>query len=350
VVNKDIRMLAAMLKFLIVCSLAVAAACVQAATGLDELPAQGADGPVTIFYPSSSAEQAVQRGPFTLQAAWRGQAMRGNGHLIVVSHGSGGSAWTYADLARRLVDAGFVVAMPEHQGDNYKDMSKVGPPSWRLRPAEVSRAIDAVAHDERFRPLLDFKQVGIYGMSAGGHAALTLAGGKWSPSLIREHCETHLDDDFQSCVGLALQLRNDAFDGIKKFAARHVIRWRLTDTQWYGHTDPRIRAIVAEVPYAVDFDLATLAKPQVPLGIVQAGQDHWLVPRYHSARVLQACTTCDIVADLPTAGHGSLLSPQPSMLDGTAGQLLRDPPGFDRALVAPAQERIVAFFRRHLLA
>jgi len=343
-------MFAPLVKFLVACSLAVAAACAQAATGLDELPGRGDDGPVTIFYPSSSAEQALRRGPFTLQMAFRGQPVRGNGHLIVLSHGSGGAPWTYTDLAKRLVDAGFVVAMPEHQGDNWKDMSQVGPPSWKRRPLEVSRAIDAVARDARFRPLLSFDNVGMYGMSAGGHTALTLAGGKWSPSVMREHCDAHLDDDFQSCVGLALQLRGDSFDDIKKFAARHVIRWRLTDTQWYGHTDPRIRAIVAEVPYSVDFDLGSLARPQVPLGIVQAGQDHWLAPRYHSARVLKACTTCELVADLPTAGHGSLLSPQPTMLTGTVAQLLRDPPGFDRALVGPTHERIVAFFRKHLLA
>jgi predicted dienelactone hydrolase len=342
-------MLASLIKFLVVCTLALAAACAQAAVGVDELPAHGDDGPVTVFYPSSTPEQALKRGPFTLQAAWRGQAVRGNGHLIVLSHGTGGAPWVHADLATRLVNAGFVVAFPEHQGDNYKDMSKAGPASWKLRPMEVSHAIDTVARDPRFKTLLSFDQVGMYGMSAGGHTALSLAGGKWSPAAMRDHCEEHLDDDFPSCVGVALQLSGGAFDGIKKFTARRVIRWRLTDTQSYGHTDPRIRAIVAEVPYSVDFDMATLAKPQVPLGIVQAGQDQWLTPRYHSARVLKACTTCELVADLPTAGHGSLMSPQPTMLTGTLATLLADPPGFDRALVAPTHQRIVDFFRRHLL-
>jgi predicted dienelactone hydrolase len=197
--------------------------------------------------------------------------------------------------------------------------------------------------------LLSFDQVGMYGMSAGGHTALTLAGGKWSPAAMRDHCEEHLDDDFASCVGAALQLNGGAFDGLKKFTARHVIRWRLKDAQTYGHTDPRIRAIVAEVPYSIDFDMATLAKPNVPLGIVQAGHDQWLTPKYHSLRVLKACTTCEVVADVPSAGHGSFMSPQPTMLTGTIADLLRDPPGFDRALVAPTHERIVAFFRRHLL-
>src|SRR5690349_24648625 len=77
------------------------------------------------------------------------------------------SPWVHADLARTLVEAGFVVALPEHQGDNYRDMSKVGPASWKRRPAEVSRAIDAVSRDARFASLLSADKVGVYGMSAG---------------------------------------------------------------------------------------------------------------------------------------------------------------------------------------
>jgi hypothetical protein len=49
------------------------------------------------------------------------------------------------DLARRLVQAGFVVAIPLHKGDNHRDNGAPGPQSWERRPAEVSAAIDAVA-------------------------------------------------------------------------------------------------------------------------------------------------------------------------------------------------------------
>jgi predicted dienelactone hydrolase len=335
-------------KQLIAGLLLLAAAWAQAGVGLTELPGQQGDGPVTVFYPSSAADQATTRGPFTLQLAPNGPEVRGNGRLVVLSHGSGGNPWVHADLARTLVAAGFTVAMPEHRGDNYRDPSTPGPKSWKMRPAEVSRAIDAVAADPRFAPLLQLDKVGMYGMSAGGHTALSLAGGRWSPSQLLRHCEAHLDEDFQTCVGLALQLRGDFLDGTKKTLARTVMRQRLDDTQWYTHTDPRIRAVVAEVPFAVDFDMSSLAAPPVPLGIVQAGQDRWLTPRFHSGTVLAACKTCELVADVPSAGHGSLLSPQVPRLSGLAADLLNDPPGFDRALVPPVHGRITAFFVRQL--
>ena len=56
------------------------------------------------------------------------------------------------------------------------------------RPHEVSRAIDAVAQDRRFAPLLVLDKVGMYGFSAGGHTALSLADGRWSPALFKQHC------------------------------------------------------------------------------------------------------------------------------------------------------------------
>src|SRR4051812_36131152 len=117
---------------LLACCAAVGA---QAGTGLLQLPAVAGGETLTGFFPTAAADKAVQRGPFTMQLAPDAAPSRGNGRLVVISHGSGGNAWVHSDLAKVLVDAGFVVAMPQHQGDNAGDMSKVGPASWKLRPA-----------------------------------------------------------------------------------------------------------------------------------------------------------------------------------------------------------------------
>ncbi|PJI98550.1 putative dienelactone hydrolase [Acidovorax sp. 69] len=322
----------------------------QAGTGLKELPGIRGDGPVTVFYPSSATDHPVQRGPFSMALAPQGIPVQGNGRLVVISHGSGGNPWVHSDLARALVSAGFVVAFPEHAGDNARNPSTPGPESWKQRPAEVSRAIDAVAQDASLAPLLQLDKVGMYGMSAGGHTALSLAGGRWSPALFKQHCEAHIAEDFSTCVGLITQLKGNFLDGIKKAVALGVIRQRFDDASWQVHEDPRIRAIVAGVPAAADFDFPSLSSPRVPLGLVTAGQDRWLVPRFHSGKVLQVCQTCTVVADLPTAGHGALLSPPPpaQVLDSLATELLGDPPGFDRSLMPQVDARIVAFLAQHL--
>ena len=322
----------------------------QAATGVTVLPAGATDGPITVFYPTAATAMPTQRGPFTVNIAVGGPPERGNGRLIVVSHGSGASAWVYNDLAQHLVASGFIVAVPEHAGDNWHDHSKIGPQSWKLRPLEVSRAIDAITRDDHFAPLVDAQRVGVWGMSAGGHTALALAGGRWSPARLLSHCEAHLADDFAACTGAASTLKGDGWDGLKKMIAMPLIRWHLRgDEAWYGHTDPRIQAIVAGVPVAADFDLATLAKPLVPLGLIQAERDLWLVPKFHSGAVIEACKPCELLASLPTAGHGALLALLPSDNPPRIQRLVADPPGFNRAELPALYGRISAFFNKHLM-
>ena len=330
-------------------ALALLSALAQASVGLTEIAATAVDGPVTLYYPSDATAQPIKRGQFTLTLATQGTPVRGNGRLVVISHGSGGAPWVHADLARSLVEAGFVVAMPEHHADNYKDDSNPGPDSWAMRPLEVSRTIDAVGRDPRFAPLLNLDKVGVYGMSAGGHTALTLAGGRWSPALFKAHCEADLTEDFQACVGLLVRLNGGMLDGPKKWGALTVIRYRFDDATPRVYTDPRVAAVVAGVPFAADFDMASLATPRVPLGLVTAQQDRWLVPRFHSDRVLQACKPCEHIADLPTGGHGALLSPLPAGFTGLVGDMLNDPPGFDRNQMPEVDRKITAFFARHLL-
>ncbi len=321
----------------------------HASMGMSEIAATAEDGPVTLYYPSGSAAQPVKRGFVTLSVAPQGTPARGNGRLVVISHGSGAAPWVHADLARALVEAGFVVAMPQHRGDNYLDDSRPGPESWAQRPAEVSRAIDAVGRDTRFAGLLSLDKVGVYGFSAGGHTALSLAGGRWSPERFRQHCEAHLEEDFQSCVGLITRLTGGPLDGLKKWVARLVIGFKFDDKRPQAHTDPRVVAVVAGAPFAADFDLDTLTAPPVPLGLITLAQDRWLVPRFHSDRVLKACTNCEHIADLPNAGHGALLSPLPPGFTGLLGDMLNDPPGFDRGVLPEVDRKTAAYFTRHLL-
>ena len=333
-------------KYLIACVLAFAAAYAQAGMGTTQL------GTVTVFYPAAAAEQPAQRGPFTMSLAPDAAPVRGNGRLVIVSHGSGGNPWVHTDVARALVDAGFVVAMPTHRGDSRGDTSDAGPVSWKRRPHEVSQAIDAVGADARFAPLLALDKVGVLGQSAGGHTALVMAGGRWSPARFKQHCDANIAQDFHACVGLYTRLRGDALDAVKIKVALGVLRERFDEDEVQSHRDPRIAAAVAGVPAAAHFDHASLAQPAVPLALVTAGLDKWLAPRFHSDRVLAACQPrCELLASLPQGGHSILLSPPPPMavLDPLQQDLLGDPPGFDRAVLRDVDHRIAAFMRKHLL-
>ena len=319
--------------------------------GSAQLP-QADGGSTTVFYPTSASESAITKGPFHLSWASDAPPERGNGRLVVISHGSGGSPWVHVDLARTLVTRGFVVAIPQHSGDNYLDPSSPGPESWVKRPREVSGAIDQVAKDPRLSPILSLDAVGIFGGSAGGHTALTLAGGEWSPARFRDHCMRHIEEDFPSCVGFTTRLRGDWLDGFKVWLARRVIALRFSDDTVQRYLDPRVKASVAMVPFAADFVPRSLAEPRVPLGLVIAAKDVNQNPSFHAEAVRQACEPrCQLVMRLDEAGHGAMLSPLPPLEKGSiAEHLLGDPPAFDRADALPRLNgRIAEFFEKALL-
>ena len=330
--------------------LCVAALGVHASVGLTVL--QGTDwrGPVTVFYPSSSPAFATAGGPFTLQVATDGSPILGNRRLVIFSHGSGGAPWPLADFAANLVQAGFIVAIPEHAGDNYKDQRKAGPESWKLRPVEVSHAIDAMQTDTRFKALIDFTQVGVYGSSAGGLTALTLAGARWSPANFQRHCVAHMREEFAACVGLITSLKGNWLDPVKLVGARWAHRLLFSDETWQSHTDPRVQAAIASVPVAAPIDMASVAQPRIPVALVQSAFDPWLAPRFHSNKVQSACASCVDIPNLPHSGHGTLMSPWPQELAQSLTPLLVDPPGFDRRQLPVVYGRMGAFFKDKLSA
>ncbi|WP_339847346.1 hypothetical protein [uncultured Halopseudomonas sp.] len=329
--------------------LLIAHSLASASIGLLEIQSPELQGPITVLYPSEGAETEIERAGFKFNVAHEAYAIEGNRRLIVISHGSAASPWVHFELAHDLVEAGFVVALPEHFQDNYRDTSASGPESWKQRPAEISRTIDAIARDPQLSIILGLQRVGMYGMSAGGHTALTLAGGRWSPGQFVRHCEEYIEDDFQACVGLSTELTGGVFDGAKTAMAKWVIGNRFSDQTWYEHTDPRIVAIVAGVPFAADFDLESLKTPNVPLGLIVADQDKWLTPAFHSDRVIDACTSCQVLMSIENGGHGALLAPLPLLEEGLTTELIGDPPGYARSEVTDEVSRVItSFFQTNL--
>lgn len=319
--------------------------------GYAELP-QLDGGKTVLFYPTLAEETAIRQGPFEFSWAADAPPSFSNGRLVVISHGSGGSPWVHMDLTRTLVRRGFIVAIPQHQGDNAQDHSRPGPESWARRPLEISRAIDAVASYPPLQNFVSTDRVGLFGGSAGGHTALTMAGGQWSPDRFKAHCEQHLKEDFNSCVGFTTRLRGNALDYLKLWLARRVIAWRFSDPTPQRYTDARIRAAVAMVPFAADFLPASLAKPKIPLGLIIAERDVNQIPKFHAEAIAQACEPrCEVLLRLADAGHGAMLSPMPPFAPGSIeSALLGDPPNFQRATrVNQINQAIAEFFAQHLL-
>jgi predicted dienelactone hydrolase len=320
--------------------------------------------PVTLTYPTAAVSKPTAMGPFNIDVALNAPPRDGLHRLVVMSHGTGGSALPDHALARSLVLAGFVVAQPLHQGDNFKDASRAGPDAFESRPNEVRQTMDALAASPVWGPRLQLDRVGVHGMSAGGVTALSLAGAQWSVLNLVRHCNSHPEDE-AFCFNGALTPEKSAEREARFSRARNVPTLFLpdevkalhggrtpTDQEPDPRPDRRIAVVTLAVPVAAPFTPESLARIQIPVGVVRAQQDQVLLPQWHTDHVLRHATTSEVLADLPGAGHFEVLWPWPeAVARQTAALQLRGGlpnPAFDARLREEAHAKITRFHLQHL--
>ena len=336
----------------------------RAQIGLSQWQPQTLAQPVTLVYPTDAASRPTAFGPFTLDVAVDAPPSAGRRPLIVMSHGTAGHPLPDHALAARLARAGFVVAQLLHDGDNHLDQRLAGPESFRLRPTEASRVIDALAANPAWSARLDLNRIGVHGMSAGGVTALALAGAQWRTLNLVRHCLEHGPADEAFCFQGATTAEQRAERQRRYDRARFWPDFVLPAELkvWHGgrsptreqpdpRPDPRVAAVTLAVPVAAIFSAESLQRIRIPVGLVSARDDQVLLPRWHSDHVRAHCSRCEPLAELP-AGHFDVLWPWPTeVARAVAARQLRggDPsPAFDPAQRDAAHERIVAFHRRHL--
>jgi predicted dienelactone hydrolase len=323
--------------------LAGQAAAAEAGLQIQTLPAAGEAQPaipLALFYPTQAAALPIVMGPFSLEVAMRAEPDPAVKGLIVLSHGTGGSALGHSRLAVALARSGYLVAAIRHPGDNHLDTSLLmgsGARYFSERPRQLSRVIDVLLSDPQWKDRLagDAKgpRVGAVGHSAGGYTVLALVGGRPDVSLIAQHCRQHRADDRIFC-GMG---RGD-FAGSAESAPTSAPKL----------ADPRVRAVVAMAPLGVVFDAASLAAIQVPVSLYVAEKDRWLIPHFHAQRIGANVNGIEIHR-VANAWHFAFMD-TPSMPIATPdGDIAADPPGFDRAAFLQRLGReVTAFFDKSL--
>lgn len=152
----------------------------------------------TIWYPAAAgvkqteisfpAEQPIFAGGWAARDA--APAEGGPYPLIVVSHGTGGSALQMMWFARRLAAKGFIVAAVDHHGNTAAEQ-KYDPRGFQMpweRARDISAMIDSLLADPQFGPRIDASRIGGAGYSLGGYTMAALAGGQTSLDLFQTFC------------------------------------------------------------------------------------------------------------------------------------------------------------------
>jgi predicted dienelactone hydrolase len=214
--------------------------------------------------------------------------------LIVLSHGTGGSAAQMAWLGEALARAGFIALAISHPGDTSSSATVQGFVYWWLRPRTLSAAIDAILADPTLGRQIDPSRIGAAGFSLGGFSVLGLAGATVDMAQFRAACATMPSacDAPPQMAPLLPQYRAMMNDDPA---------FRATETAGlHSEPDPRVRAVYAIAP-AIGPAVTTesLHRIAIPVRIVYGSNDVNVPPAYNAqyyARSIPSATTLTVPA------------------------------------------------------
>jgi predicted dienelactone hydrolase len=202
--------------------------------------------------------------------------------------GSGGSHLLYRSIGAYLAKHGYVVALPEHPGNNRNDNALNGTVENLVnRPRHIRLTIDAVSSDAHFKDRVQPDNTAIIGHSMGGYTALAVAGGQpWTEK--GQKVEVEADGRVKVLVLLA------------------------PATGWFMPED-------------------ALSNVKIPILLLVAEHDPF-TPRWQGELVLDGVPDRSQVTYrvIENAGHFSFLSPFPPAMRSSKFPPSTDPEGFDR--------------------
>ena len=265
--------------------------------------------------------------------------------LIVISHGTGGSATAMAWLGTRLAAHGFIAAAVNHPGNNaLEPYTPQGFTLWWLRAKDLSVVIDGMLRDHRFGPRIDARRIGAAGFSLGGYTMIEIAGGRTSPAIFA-FCGRHPQSrsctsppEFPHLVSEALSLL--------KTSPRYRAEIRGASV---SYRDPRVRAVFAIAPaLGAVFPPEGLARISIPVEIVAGSADR-VEPVAPNARYFAAHIRGSRLILFPGAGHYTFFATCTPRARRKQPQLCADGPGIDRhRMHERAADLAVKFFAVHL--
>lgn len=265
--------------------------------------------------------------------------------LIVISHGTGGSALAMAWLGTRLAAHGFIVAAVNHPGNNaLEPYTAQGFTLVWLRARDLSAVIDGMLADRRFGPRIDARRIGAAGFSLGGYTMMEIAGGRTTPGFF-DLCSRHPADrsckpppEFPTLVTQAVTLlkTDSGYRGAVRGAAK-------------SYRDPRVRAVFAIAPPSRGlFMRGSLEKISIPVEIV-AGSADPIEPVADNAKYFAAHIPGSNLVLFPGAEHYTFFATCTAMGKKAQPGLCNDPPGIDRQRIHErAANLAVTFFAAHL--
>jgi predicted dienelactone hydrolase len=251
--------------------------------------------------------------------------------LIVMSHGTGGSAVMMMWLGARLAAKGYIVAAVNHHGNTSAE-KEPAPQGFLLyweRAKDLKVVIDEVLRDPLVGARIDRSRIGAAGFSLGGYTVITAAGGRFSQKRFDAFCASaerdftcEPQDEFPEAPARFAELRRG--DALIRESLR-----RSGDS----YRDPRIKAVFAIAPaLGGGFSARGLQDVRVPVHIVVGERDAVTPPATNAQRYARMIRGARVTILSGGAGHYTFLH-ECTERGRQILPICRDAPGVDRATV-----------------
>lgn len=286
---------------------------------------------VTIWYPAlpdpGHAAPTPPEGPiFVPVPGLVGTGPAAGRHpLLLLSHGTGGSANSLEWLAAGLAARGYIVAAVDHPGNNaLEPVTRDGFQLWWERATDLSQMLDALLADPTMGPHIDASRIGAVGFSLGGYTVLALAGGRVDPAAFAAFCASDRADAICRPPEMDRMAAGAATSAPSPETLASLGRARDS------YRDVRVKAVFALAPaLGQAFTAESLASITVPVAL-SGGEQDVTVPVdtniRHLARLIPGAT----LRLYPGAGHYSFLGRcRPALMKDLAF-ICVDGPGVDR--------------------
>ena len=290
---------------------------------------------INVWYPGVRAPRELGYSPWTIYAARNGRPAEGRFPLLLLSHATPGTRFSYHDTAARLAARGFVVAAPAHARDSMHNMDDLF--TWAQlenRVKELSAVIDVLLADKELSASIDPGRIGVLGFGTGGSAALLLGGAlpdcaPWADYCARAkggdaYCDPWVRGKIDAiCAGFPL----------KKSLA-----------------DPRIKAVASVAPgYGLLFGAASFRHFYPPLLLVVAGAEKVDRAELHAGAIARLPGLKATVLEIPEADTGALMAPCPPSVAAELPELCLSVSAETRAGISRRLDAaLTEFFLRHL--
>lgn len=250
--------------------------------------------------------------------------------VVLLSHGTGGCAWSLSWLGRRLAQSGYVAIGVSHHGNTTLEPYRPeGFLCWWERAADLTSTLDQLSAEQPFAGRLDLDRVFAFGFSLGGYTAMSLLGAITNTSLFRAWGAGG------SRLAIGPKEFPDLAGRIETLLRDNPVFRASWASQGASRRDARVKAafLAAPAPPVRSLEVDSLRAIRTRVEMIVGGGDEEAPPDACARWLSQCLPNCTLEVLGSEVGHYVFLCEGTALGKENASELFTDAPSVKRAAI-----------------